>query len=92
MDNVYFVIDHCGVCCISICYIGWRYHLGSTFQEHSLVRSHGNHVCVLLDYVALFLLIGYVYRTIDQVDTTPSFVSFNHRHVVSTQAQLDRKL
>ncbi|CDH54415.1 predicted protein [Lichtheimia corymbifera JMRC:FSU:9682] len=30
--------------------------------------------------------------TIDQVDTTPSFVSFNHRHVVSTQAQLDRKL
>ncbi|KAI9314195.1 magnesium transporter [Dichotomocladium elegans] len=30
--------------------------------------------------------------TIDQVDTTPSFVSFNHRRIVSTQGQLERKL
>lgn len=63
MNNVWFVIDHCGMCCISIRYLGWRYHLGSTFQEHSLVRSHGNHVCIksLLNRLLSFLFIGYMF-------------------------------
>ncbi|KAL1928210.1 hypothetical protein VTP01DRAFT_3126 [Rhizomucor pusillus] len=30
--------------------------------------------------------------TVDKIDTAPSFVAFNHRRVVSTSAQLDRKL
>ncbi|KAG0168638.1 hypothetical protein DFQ28_006433 [Apophysomyces sp. BC1034] len=29
--------------------------------------------------------------TIDKIDTRPSFISFNHRKVISTHAQLDRK-
>ncbi|ORZ26042.1 membrane magnesium transporter-domain-containing protein [Absidia repens] len=30
--------------------------------------------------------------TIDKIDTRPSFITFNHRKVVSTMAQLERKL
>ncbi|ORY95762.1 magnesium transporter [Syncephalastrum racemosum] len=30
--------------------------------------------------------------TIDKADNYPSFITFNHRHISSTQAQLDRQL
>ncbi|OAD70642.1 hypothetical protein PHYBLDRAFT_182451 [Phycomyces blakesleeanus NRRL 1555(-)] len=30
-------------------------------------------------------------QTIDKIDTRPSFITFNHRKVVSTHSQLDRK-
>lgn len=34
----------------------------------------------------------YKIRTIDKMDTRPSFVTFNHRKVVSTQAEQQRKI